>query len=116
MSNQQHYGQHLQGGQYPDHYQYSNQPYAHPPSPNADFDHPQYSPQDYLSDRDGHGIAGGRQTYPPERDGDESVKFAGAGGFDEKGVPVTRGSIAAQVRSSLPFPAFLSSLPSVELV
>ncbi|GAA5841560.1 hypothetical protein JCM11251_001260 [Rhodosporidiobolus azoricus] len=88
----------------------SSQPYAYPPSPAAD-DHPQgsyyppYSSQDYISpERDGQGVPGGRSaTYPPEREDAESLKYnavGGEGGYgyvEKAGVPVTRGSIAAQM-------------------
>ncbi|BGP13929.1 hypothetical protein JCM10213_002573 [Rhodosporidiobolus nylandii] len=93
-----HYG-HQQGAYPPDNL-YAQQPYAYPPSPAAE-DHPQpnyggeYSSQDYYSERDGAGVPGGRQTYPPEREDVESLKY---GAMHEKGgVPVTRGSIAAQM-------------------
>lgn len=117
------YGQGNYGGAYPPDNLYapSSQPYAYPPSPAAD-DHPQphfppYSSQDYISpERDGAGVPGGRSaTYPPEREDAESLKYGAMGGADgggygyveKAGVPVTRGSIAAQVRLSLlPPPSF----------
>ncbi|GAA5862251.1 hypothetical protein JCM8547_007783 [Rhodosporidiobolus lusitaniae] len=86
-------------GHYPEQNLYSQQPYAYPPSPGEEHSFQPYSSQDYISpQRDGTGVPGGRQNaYPPERDDAESYKFGGVGGFDEKGVPVTRGSIAAQM-------------------
>ncbi|GAA6026994.1 hypothetical protein JCM8097_006024 [Rhodosporidiobolus ruineniae] len=100
---QQGYG-HAQG-QYPHDNLYApaSQPYAHPPSPGA-YDHPSepqyaypYSSQDYISpERDGQGVPGGRQTYPPERDEADEAKY-GAYQTEKGGVPVTRGSIAAQM-------------------
>ncbi|GAA5930806.1 hypothetical protein JCM1841_000191 [Sporobolomyces salmonicolor] len=84
-------------------------PYAVPPSPAADDyqpdqHYPPYSSTDFISpERDGGGIAGGRQpaTYPPMSIGAdgldaESVKY-GAGAFEKSHLPVTRGSIAAQM-------------------
>ncbi|GAA5888040.1 hypothetical protein JCM6882_000259 [Rhodosporidiobolus microsporus] len=100
-----------QGAYPPDNlYAPASQPYAYPPSPAAD-DHsqphfPPYSSQDYISpERDGAGVPGGRSagSYPPEREDAESLKYAAMGGeggygyVEKAGVPVTRGSIAAQM-------------------
>ncbi|GAA5978865.1 hypothetical protein JCM11641_003594 [Rhodosporidiobolus odoratus] len=87
-------------GAYPEQNLYSNQPYAYPPSPNEEVNQPHYPPyssQDFNSERDHAGVPRARQTYPPERE-DESAKYGAAGyGYEKAGVPVTRGSIAAQM-------------------
>lgn len=84
----------------------------------------QYSQSDFISPRDelggkegGGGIPGGRQqqtTYPPQLhdynasyDDVESLKQPPLGGYqvgmtNQNGVPVTRGSIAAQVSLTSP--------------
>ncbi|GAA6023680.1 hypothetical protein JCM10207_008747 [Rhodosporidiobolus poonsookiae] len=100
---QQHYNTAYDHSTYPQDNLYSNQPYAFPPSPAAnDYPEPHYpySSQDYISpERDGAGVPGGRQaTYPPEREDAESLKY-GAFGYEKTAgtVPVTRGSIAAQM-------------------
>ncbi|GAA5868279.1 hypothetical protein JCM1840_005623 [Sporobolomyces johnsonii] len=96
-------------GSYPSQNLYNQHqgPYAAPPSPAADDyqpdqHYPPYSSTDFISpERDGGGIAGGRQpaTYPPtgaETIDTESVKY-GPGAFEKSNLPVTRGSIAAQM-------------------
>ncbi|KPV75951.1 uncharacterized protein RHOBADRAFT_52959 [Rhodotorula graminis WP1] len=117
------YPQHHQHHDYPDQYPpvhdpYANDPYAQtyahqPPSayPYQGDAHGDYSQSDFVSpDRDGDGIPGGRNlhqsTYPPPQASDVSLadKYA-AGAYEheaasstwEKPVPVTRGSIAAQL-------------------
>ncbi|GAA5917151.1 hypothetical protein JCM8208_004851 [Rhodotorula glutinis] len=117
------YPQHKHQG-YPDQYPPVTDPYAHDPyahSQGYDHHHQQqpssypyqgqgdYSQSDFVSpDRDGDGIPGGRNlqsTYPPPQASELSLadKY-GAGGYEhevastwEKPVPVTRGSIAAQL-------------------
>ncbi|GJN88490.1 hypothetical protein Rhopal_001456-T1 [Rhodotorula paludigena] len=93
-------------GYYPPDNLYSRDPYAPQPSPGAPdpssssyfAPHHQYSSSDFVSPgRDGDGIPGGRQTYPPQASDADLDKYAGAFGAAEKQVPVTRGSIAAQL-------------------
>lgn len=103
-------------GQYPPANLYSHDPYAPAPSPGANdyasepsYPYPSggadYSQSDFISpDRDGDGIPGGRyaqqgQTYPPALASDADLDKYGAAAAWEKPVPVTRGSIAAQVRA-----------------
>ncbi|BGP22877.1 hypothetical protein JCM10295v2_001768 [Rhodotorula toruloides] len=84
-------------GQYPPQNIYSQQPYGQPPSPAAEY--PPYTSTDYISpERDGGGVPGGRQTYPPQQQaGDAEWEDKYAAGAYEKQAPVTRGSIAAQL-------------------
>ncbi|GAA5835254.1 hypothetical protein JCM9279_004486 [Rhodotorula babjevae] len=78
-----------------------NQPSSYPYQGQGD-----YSQSDFVSpERDGNGIPGGRQqTYPPQASDLSLADKYGAGGYEhevastwEKPVPVTRGSIAAQL-------------------
>ena len=105
-----------------------SRPYADPPSPAApdDYGHPdqyynsappphhggayydnmpyqdQYSAGDFISpERDGRGIPGGRQTtYPPASSDPDLLDKEDAFAYEKPALqqPVTRGSIAAQVR------------------
>lgn len=60
-----------------------------------------YSANDFVSpERDGRGVPGGRQTtYPPASSDPDLLDKEGAFAYEKPTVPVTRGSIAAQVRS-----------------
>lgn len=94
-------------GQYPPQNLYSHQPYADPPSPANEY--PPYTSTDYISpERDGGGVPGGRQTYPPQQQGDGEWEDKYGAAAYEKAVPITRGSIAAQVRADGCFRASLS--------
>ncbi|BGP38020.1 hypothetical protein JCM10450v2_001953 [Rhodotorula kratochvilovae] len=98
-------------GQYPPNNLYSNDPYAPAPSPGAadyqdhpsyPYPHPDYSQSDFISpERDGNGVPGGRQTYPPQQSDADLDKYGappyGNPAAYEKQVPITRGSIAAQL-------------------
>jgi len=113
--------------QYPPATSYAHDPYAqthsygdhHQPESYPYQGQGDYSHSDFVSpERDGNGIPGGRQqTYPPQASDLSLADKYGAGGYEheaastwEKPVPVTRGSIAAQVRPP-GLPAPLAALP-----
>lgn len=60
-----------------------------------------YSAGDFVSpERDGRGVPGGRQpTYPPASSDPDLLDKEDAFAYEKPSVPVTRGSIAAQVRT-----------------
>jgi hypothetical protein len=93
---------------HPDQYYHNSAP--PPPHGGAYYDNmpyqDQYSAGDFISpERDGRGIPGGRQTtYPPASSDPDLLDKEDAFAYEKPALqqPVTRGSIAAQVRSRPP--------------